>query len=174
MRAWPVALLVFALIPWILAAPLSAAPAKAGDADARPAEEKQSDLQEKRYDEFSQLMSGAKLIGYYTVVGKDLTDLSKEDYTITSATKLPQGDLWLLTARLNYGETDLTVPVPLQVKWAGDTPVITLTDLTIPGLGTFSSRVVIYRGRYAGTWTHGKVQGHLFGVVDRADEETAN
>ena len=55
--------------------------------------------------------------------------------------------------------------MPLQVQWAGTTPVITLTNVLIPGLGTFSSRVVIYKNKYAGTWTHGDVGGHLFGTI---------
>jgi hypothetical protein len=59
----------------------------------------------------------------------------------------------------------------LDVKWAGTTAVITLDDLTIPGLGTFSSRVVIDDGKYAGTWRHDKVGGHLFGVVEKLTEQ---
>jgi len=59
------------------------------------------------------------------------------------------------------------------VKWAGDTPVITLTNLGIPGLGTFTSRVVIYDNRYAGTWQHDKVGGNLFGRIERVTEEKA-
>ncbi len=35
-------------------------------------------------------------------------------------------------------------------------------------MGTFSARVVIYNKKYAGTWTHGKVGGHLFGVIEKA------
>ena len=50
------------------------------------------------------------------------------------------------------------------------TPVITLTELTIPALGTFSARVVIDNGKYAGTWTHGDVGGHMFGVIRRSAE----
>jgi len=65
------------------------------------------------------------------------------------------------------------VPLPLEVKWSGDTPVITLTNFTIPALGTFTSRVLIYNGKYAGTWTHGKVGGHLFGTIEKMDEEKA-
>jgi hypothetical protein len=64
-----------------------------------------------------------------------------------------------------------TVPIPLEIKWAGDTPVITLTNLEIPGLGTFTSRVVIYEGRYAGTWQHGSVGGHLFGRIEKLPKE---
>jgi hypothetical protein len=62
----------------------------------------------------------------------------------------------------------VTLPIPLEIKWAGDTPVITLTKLAIPGLGTFTSRVVIYEGRYAGTWQHDRVGGHLFGKIEKA------
>jgi hypothetical protein len=30
------------------------------------------------------------------------------------------------------------------IKWAGDTPVITLTDLSIPGMGTYTARAILY------------------------------
>ena len=51
------------------------------------------------------------------------------------------------------------------MKWAGKTPVITLDNVTIPGLGTFSSRVVIDGALYAGTWQHDAVGGHMFGRI---------
>jgi hypothetical protein len=51
--------------------------------------------------------------------------------------------------------------------------VITLTNLAIPGLGTFTSRVVIYDNQYAGTWQHGKVGGNLFGRIEKVKEEKA-
>lgn len=116
-------------------------------------------------------LSNVKLVGKFTVLGKDDGALTKEEYTITSAKKMDVGDYWLLTARIKYGKNDLTVPLPLEIKWAGDTPVITLTDFTIPALGTFSSRVVIYDNTYAGTWSHGKVGGHLFGTIEKLKAE---
>ena len=60
------------------------------------------------------------------------------------------------------------------MKWAENTPVITLSELAIPGLGTFSARVVVHDGLYAGTWRHGEVAGHLFGQIQKlepADKE---
>jgi hypothetical protein len=114
-------------------------------------------------------LTGVKLIGTFTVSGKEDQAPKAEEYTITSALKLPDGDVWMIKSRIKYGDKDVTVPIPLEIKWAGDTPVITLTNLEIPGLGTFSSRVVIYDGRYAGTWQHGKVGGHLFGRLEKAD-----
>jgi len=121
-------------------------------------------------------LTGVKLVGRFTVTGKDDMTPKEEEYTITSAMKLDEPDLWLLKARVKYGKTDGTFPIPLEIKWAGDTPVITLTNLEIPGLGTFSSRVVIYEGRYAGTWQHGDVGGHLFGVLkrDNANKDEAD
>jgi hypothetical protein len=123
------------------------------------------------FEKFEQTLGGAKLVGQFTVLGKEAGELPKEEYVIKSVRKLPKGDYWLFQARIKYADKDVTVPLPLEVKWAGDTPVITLTDLSIPGLGTFSSRVVIDNNKYAGTWTHGKAGGHLFGVIEQLDED---
>jgi len=116
-------------------------------------------------------LTNVKFIGSFTVTGKEAEVPKEEEYTITSALKLPEPDLWLLKARIKYGETDKVVPIPLEIKWAGDTPIITLTNLEIPGLGTFTSRVIIYEGRYAGTWQHGDVGGHLFGRIEKLPED---
>ena len=51
--------------------------------------------------------------------------------------------------------------------------VIVLDELTIPGLGTFSSRVMFHGDRYAGTWQHGAVGGLMFGKVEKADAKKA-
>jgi hypothetical protein len=49
--------------------------------------------------------------------------------------------------------------------WAGDTPVITLTDLSIPGVGSYTAHVVLYRDQYAGTRSGKNVGGQLFGKI---------
>ena len=123
---------------------------------------------EALFKHFERTLSGVKLVGRFTILGRDDGPLAKEEYTINSVTKLPDGDYWLFKTRIKYGQNDVTVPLPLEVKWAGDTPIITLTDFTIPGMGTYSARVVIYNKKYAGTWTHGKAGGHLFGVIEKA------
>lgn len=144
-----------------------AAPEKA--AAEKPASAKTPD-QEALFKKLEETLSGSKLVGSFTVTGKD-GPLRKEEYDITKVKKLPEGDFWLFTARIKYGDHDLTVPLPLEVKWSGDTPVITLTNFTIPALGTFTSRVLIYNDKYAGTWTHGKVGGHLFGRIVKTEQE---
>ncbi len=118
-----------------------------------------------RYDGFSELLTGAKFTGSFTVTGQALDDLTSEEYHIKSVQKMPEGDMWLFVARIKYSDHDVSVPLPLEVKWAGDTPIITLTDFSFLGMGPFSSRVVIYNGKYAGTWSHGDVGGHLFGTI---------
>lgn len=125
---------------------------------------------DEKFERFSKLLTGSKLVGHFTVLGKEDAAPEKEEYHIESVTKTKKGDYWLFKVRVKYGTMDVTLPMVLQVKWADDTPVITLTDTTIPLLGTFSARVVIYNNKYAGTWTHDKVGGHLYGTVQKAKE----
>ena len=116
--------------------------------------------------EFERTLNGATLVGKFTSKNRDT--LSEDRYTISSVKKLA-GDLWSIQTRIQYGERDVTVPVPVKILWAGDTPVITLTDLTIPGVGTFTSRVLIYRDEYAGTWSSSKGHGgQMFGRIERS------
>ena len=130
--------------------------------------------QSELFASFEKTMTKVKLVGHFTIDGKDNGDLRKEEYIVEKVKKADEGDNWVITARIKYGEVDLAVPVPVEVKWAGRTPVITLDNITIPGLGTFSSRVVIDQGKYAGTWTHDNVGGHLFGKLEPATEDELN
>lgn len=121
-------------------------------------------------EEFAKALSGATLVGYYTTTGKEQQQgLQPEKYRLGTVKKLNDQDLWLFEYR--YGDSQQTIPLPLLVKWAGDTPVITLTDLTIPGVGTFTARVLFYRGEYAGTWSAGDHGGQLFGRIERTEAE---
>jgi hypothetical protein len=130
-----------------------------------PGEATQASCRDQLFRRFKETLSGVKLVGKFTIVGRDDSSPRDEEYTIESVEKHADGDFWIFLARIKYGNQDLRLPLKLEVKWAEDTPVITLTNLTIPGLGTFSSRVVIDGGKYAGTWSHGEVNGHLFGVI---------
>jgi len=93
-----------------------------------------------------------------------LTPEKEDKYTIVSVTKLA-GETWIINARIQYGEKDFVAPIPVQVKWAGDTPVITLDNVGIPGGNTYSARVLIYNKTYAGTWSGGDHAGLLNGVI---------
>lgn len=113
--------------------------------------------------EFQESMSGVTLNGHYT--RQDGSGLSSDKYTIENVTKL-KGDLWRFETRVQYAGHDMKVPVELQVKWAGDTPVITLTNQAVGGMGSFTVRIVVYKGQYAGTWSSAKGHGGMmFGNI---------
>ena len=117
----------------------------------------------ERNGAFTKSMSGVVLVGHST--RKDREGLSGEErYYIDSVTHIA-GDNWIFKTRLTHNGRELPIPIPLTVMWAGDTPVITLTDLAIPGLGTYTSRVVLYRDQYAGTWSGKDDGGQLFGKI---------
>ena len=120
----------------------------------------------EREAKFAEYMSGAKLQGRFTLDGKEDVKPKAETYTISKCEKLPAENMYRFTARITYGDTDQEVPLDLQVLWSGNTPVITLDSFWIPGMGTFSARVMIHSGRYAGTWQHDDKGGHMFGKVE--------
>jgi hypothetical protein len=133
--------------------------------------------QEQLEQQFSDTLSGATLVGNFTVTGVDNDKPLKTDrYTLGKVSKINsdsgvRNDLWSFETRIQYGDHDVKLPLALQVKWAGDTPVITLTDVGIPGLGTFTARVLVYRGQYVGTWQHGDHGGAMFGKIIKAGDK---
>jgi hypothetical protein len=142
-----------------------------GDGQAKVADEDRSSAQPtKREEKLANYLTGAKFVGQFTVDGKKNAAPKTEEYTISKCEKLPQKNLYLFTARIKYRDVDSEVPLPLTVLWSGNTPVITLDNLTIPGMGTFSARVLIHADRYAGTWQHGAAGGHMFGKIEKASE----
>ena len=114
---------------------------------------------------FEDMMRGVTLVGRSSVLKSDKIS-GEEKYVIEKVSKLT-GETWLFQARFQWGSHDVPFPVPITIKWAGDTPVITLTDLAIPGLGTYTARVVLYRDQYAGTWSGQNGGGQLFGKIVR-------
>lgn len=114
--------------------------------------------------DFERSMSGAALKGYFTINGKELENgLKEETYHLKSVKKLKHGDFWQF--EWQYGNAGKTLSLPLEIKWAGDTPVITLTDVLVPGMGKFTARVLFYDGEYAGTWSAADHGGRIFGKV---------
>jgi hypothetical protein len=143
-----------------LALVLALAPVRPAEADDKP-----TPTQEELDKQFAELMSGATLVGRFTL-GEQQGDkpLSEDRYTLGKVYKLKNG-LWSFETRIQYGGKDVKVPLALEVKWAGSTPVITLDNVLVPGLGTFTSRVLIYGHEYAGTWSGGDHGGHMYGKI---------
>ena len=118
---------------------------------------------------FAERMSGTVLVGHYSVIGKETKPANPERYEMKKVSKFGE-DLWVFEARIKYGQTDVTLPLTLRMVWADDTPMISLTNVSLPGLGAaFGARVIFHGDLYAGTWQHGKVGGHLWGTIEKAE-----
>jgi hypothetical protein len=148
-------------------------PAASPDTPQKPAGADQTLL-----DKLERYLTGSRWTGNFTIVGQENAKLNPETYEITKA-KHAGGDSWLLTARIKYGDKDNTIELPpLEIKWVDDSPVIVVDKMSIPLMGVFDARVIIRNNKYAGTWTHNDVGGHLFGVIERLkqnsdDDETS-
>ena len=127
--------------------------------------------QEELEAKFKATLTKATMSGRWCGIKDGKLTPEKEDkYTIVSVAKLG-GEAWVISARIQYGQKDFTVPLPVQVKWAGDTPVITVDNLAMPGGGnSYSARVLIYDKTYAGTWSGGDHVGLLNGVITNEKE----
>lgn len=104
------------------------------------------------------------------IEGGELGPEREETYRIMSVAKVA-GDLWIITARIQYAGRDITAPVPLRVRWAGDTPVLVVDNVPIPGSGTYSARVMIFGDTYAGSWTGGERGGLMNGLIQRQETD---
>ncbi len=134
----------------------------AGAKHPRPLPKRELSQEELEHDQFAEtLVRGATLAGHFSVDGLEAGALPSEDrYAISKVTKL-EGEVWKFDVRIVYGQHDVTLPLPLTVKWAGDTPVITLTDLAIPGLGIYTAGCALL------SWP---IRGHLDAQLDHGGE----
>jgi len=122
--------------------------------------------------QFETTLTNATLVGHFTTTGSNAPP--KEDrYHIVKVTKQQDGN-WLFQARMRYAGQELLIPLVIPVKWAGDTAVIQVTGMRMPGGSGpgYSARVLIYGDQYAGTWSSPKHGGHLFGRISRAAATT--
>jgi len=121
--------------------------------------------QEELEAKFKATLTKATMTGRWCGIKDGQLTPEKEDkYTITGVTKL-KGESWIISTRIQYGKQDFVAPVPVEVKWAGDTAVITLDNVGLPGGNAYSARVLIYGQTYAGTWSGGNHGGLLNGVI---------
>jgi hypothetical protein len=120
--------------------------------------------------QFADRMSGSSLVGLFTIDGREARGAGRpERYDLSSVEKVGD-DQWRFNARIRYGSVDATVPIVVPLRFLGDTPMITLTDLTIPTLGTFTARVFFHEDRYSGVWQHGAFGGHMYGRIEKNGE----
>ena len=115
---------------------------------------------------FSESMTDVALVGQFTIFGREDSARRPERYEIKSIEKVGDNE-WQFNARVQYGKVDVTLPIRVPVFWAGDTPVVSMTDFSIPTLGTFTARVFFYGEKYMGTWQHGQSGGYMFGTIEK-------
>ena len=117
---------------------------------------------------FADRMRGVSLIGSFTIDGREGRTPRPDRYDIDSVEKVGD-DQWRFNARMECcGLEGTTLPIVVPMRFAGDTPMIAMTDTSLPGIGTFTVRVFFYGDRYAGTWQHGPVGGQMNGTITRS------
>jgi hypothetical protein len=122
---------------------------------------------------FEKTMTNAVLDGSFTVTGSDKPP-AHDRYTLGSVTK-KSGDTWLFVATVQYGNHDISLPLEIPVKWAGDTPVISVTNIGMPGLGSYTARVMVYGEQYVGVWgaADGSHGGQMWGKIEHPTTKPA-
>ena len=117
--------------------------------------------------QFADRMRDVSLVGSFTVAGREDRTPRSDRYDISSVEKI--GDnLWRFNASMQCcGVNGATLPIAVPIQWSGDTPIIMMTDTSLPGLGTFTVRLFFYGDRYAGTWQHGTVGGQMSGRIEK-------
>src|SRR5262249_1197456 len=92
-----------------------------------------------------------------------------DKYQITSVAKV-NGDNWVVNAKLKYREQEFVLPIPVRMKFDADTAILIVDELTIPGGGTYSARLMIYERTYSGTWKGQRGGGMLYGTITHDTE----
>jgi hypothetical protein len=117
--------------------------------------------------QFAERMREVTMVGSFTVAGGEDRTPRSDRYDIASVEKVGDGQ-WRFNASMECcGLDGTTIPIVVPMRWSGDTPMIMMTDTSLPGIGTFSVRVLFYGDRYAGTWQHGKGGGHMSGRIEK-------
>lgn len=115
--------------------------------------------------QFTTMLTNVTLTGRWCLVRDgQLTPDKDETYSIVGVQKV-EGDKWIVNAKLKYQQQTIVAPIPVRMQWAGGAAVMIVDDLTVPGGGTYSARVLFHGQTYSGTWSGGDKTGLLHGVV---------
>jgi len=122
-------------------------------------------------ERFKALLTKASLAGRWAPLkdGELGEEKNGDKYGIVSVVKR-EGENWIVNAKLKYRDQELVLPIPVQVKFAGDTAILVVDKLAIPGGGTYSARLMFYQRTYSGTWSGGRLGGMLYGTITNEKE----
>jgi len=173
--------ITLSLLPLIAAAALTlnhacgqAAPAKESKPDDKKvedtskatAEAAQKPLPADPEERFKLLFTKSYLSGRWAplkdgVLGEERTG---DKYQIVSVAK-GTGDNWTVSAKLKYRDQEFVMPIPVRMKFDGDTAILIVDDLKIPGGGSYTARLLIYERTYSGTWSGQRGGGMIYGTI---------
>jgi len=122
--------------------------------------------QEELEAKFKALLTNATFTGRWSSTKDGVLGPEREDkYTVVGAAKV-EGESWVVSARMEFRGRAFVLPIPVQVKWAGDTAVLVVDNMGIPGGGnTYSARVLFHGQSYVGTWSGGENGGLIYGLI---------
>jgi hypothetical protein len=115
--------------------------------------------------QLAEKLSHSRFIGHYSIEGQEGPP-KQDEYTLGEVSK-SEGDKWLFHASLQFGAKVVTIPLEIPIIWAGDTPIISVTNFGIPGMGSYTARVLISGDHYAGTWSSANHAGYLWGRIEK-------
>jgi hypothetical protein len=117
--------------------------------------------------QFVERMRDVNLVGTFTIFGREGRTPSPDRYEIYGVEKIGD-DLWRFNAKMDCcGVNGATLPIAVPMRFVGDTPMIMMTETSLPGIGTFTVRLFFYEDHYTGTWQHGKVGGLMSGTIEK-------
>ena len=122
-------------------------------------------------EKFKVLFTKAYLSGRWATLknGELGEERTGDKYQIVSATK-GNGDNWIIKAKMKYHDQEFEMPVPVRMKFDGDTAILMVDDLMIPSGGTFTARLLIYGKTYSGTWKDQRSGGMLYGTISHESD----
>lgn len=122
--------------------------------------------------EFSAMLKNATLKGSWVPIQQGSTGEEKSDaYQVVRATKR-KGDLWEIVSKVKHQGKEIEYPIPVIIKWAGDTAVMILDNVQTGGGKSYSARVLFHNDRYAGSWWgENQPGGLLSGAITRAESK---
>jgi hypothetical protein len=149
----------------------SAQTATESSKDAAKTTAAQKPLPSDPEERFKALFTKATLSGRWARIKDGVLGEERDGdkYTILSVVKR-DGDNWTVNAKMKYGEKELILPVPVRMKFSGDTAVLIVEDFGIPGGGTYTARLLIFERTYSGTWKDQRGGGMLYGTITNDTE----
>jgi hypothetical protein len=153
-------------------------PAKAAKAESasKKAEEPKATVSQKPLpadpeERFKFLFTKSYLSGRWAplkdgALGEERTG---DKYQIVSVAK-GSGENWVVNAKLKYRDQEIVLPFPVRMKFDGDTAILIVDELMIPGGGTYSARLMIYERTYSGSWKGQRGGGMLYGTITHEAE----